>query len=75
MAENEPENTENDLKDANEVESTENMAKKTIKNRAQVYNPRTDRWVKIDTKKGGIVNQKKSPGPYKNVKKHRKRTK
>lgn len=38
-----------------------------MKDRAQLKNPRTGRWVKIDTKKGGIVSHKKSPGPYKNV--------
>jgi hypothetical protein len=38
-----------------------------IKDRAQLKNPRTGRWVKIDTKKGGIVSHKKSKGPYKNV--------
>lgn len=38
-----------------------------MKDRAQLLNPRTGRYVKIDTKKGGIVSQKKSKGPYKNV--------
>jgi hypothetical protein len=45
------------------------MAKKEQKDRAQLLNPRTGRWVKIDTKKGGIVHSKKSKGPFKNVKK------
>jgi hypothetical protein len=34
-----------------------------------VKNPVTDRWVKIDTTTGRIIDHKKSPGPYKNVKK------
>lgn len=38
-----------------------------MKDRAQLLNPRTGRWVKIDTKKGGIVHHKQSPGPFKNV--------
>jgi hypothetical protein len=37
--------------------------------RVQVKNPVTDRWVKIDTTTGRIIDHKKSPGPYKNVKK------
>jgi hypothetical protein len=35
--------------------------------RVQVRNPITDRWVKLDTRTGRIVDTKKSPGPYKNV--------
>jgi hypothetical protein len=45
----------------------------TKKDRAQVYNPRIDRWVKLDTKRGGIVSVKKSPGPYDQVKKYKKK--
>ncbi len=33
----------------------------------QVRNPITDRWVKLDTRTGRILDTKKSPGPYKNV--------
>jgi hypothetical protein len=35
--------------------------------RVQVKNPVTNRWVKIDTTNGRIVDTKKSPGPYKGV--------
>jgi hypothetical protein len=35
--------------------------------RVQVKNPVTDRWVKVDTRSGRIVDTKKSPGPYKGV--------
>lgn len=52
------------------------MAKQTdsgrvgaVKDRVQVKNPITDRWVKLDTKSGRIVDHKKSPGPYKGVRK------
>jgi len=41
--------------------------------RVQVFNPKTKRWVKIDRASGKIVAHKKTPGPYKNVPKHRKR--
>ena len=37
----------------------------------QVFNPSTDRWVKIDRDIGRIVAHKKSPGPYKRVTKYR----
>lgn len=40
-----------------------------ISNRVQARNPLTKRWVKIDTKTGRIISHKKSPGPYKNVRK------
>ena len=43
----------------------------SVKSRVQVLNPVTNRWVKIDTNTGRIVDHKKSPGPYKGVtKKH-----
>jgi hypothetical protein len=38
-----------------------------IANRVQVKNPVTNKWVKIDTEKGRIIDQKSTPGPYKNV--------
>lgn len=40
-----------------------------VKGRVQVQNPVTNRWVKIDTNSGRIVDHKKSPGPYKGVRK------
>jgi hypothetical protein len=33
----------------------------------QVYNPSTDRYLKIDTDRGKIVSNKKTKGPYKNI--------
>lgn len=42
--------------------------KRTVaKDRAQAFNPRTKRWVKIDTKTGKIVGHKKTKGKYKGV--------
>jgi hypothetical protein len=40
-----------------------------VKSRVQVKNPVTDRWVKIDTNTGRIIDHKKTPGPYKGVRK------
>jgi len=34
----------------------------------QALNPITNRWTKIDTKKGLIIGCKKSPGAYKGIK-------
>jgi hypothetical protein len=39
-----------------------------VKDRVQVKNPVTKRYVKVDTSTGRIVDSKKSPGPYKGVK-------
>jgi glutamate dehydrogenase/leucine dehydrogenase len=40
-----------------------------IKDRVQVKNPVTGKWVKINTKNGRIVDHKKTSGPYKGVRK------
>jgi len=42
--------------------------KGTVRERVQAQNPVTGRYVKIDTNTGRIIDQKKSPGPYKGVK-------
>jgi len=39
----------------------------------QVYNSRIRRWVKIDRETGSIVGVKKTPKPYKNIPKYRKK--
>lgn len=39
----------------------------------QVRNPRSGLWLKVDTVKGTIAGYKKTPGPYKNIPKHRRR--
>lgn len=51
--------------------NTKNGRKGAVKNRVQVKNPLTERWVKLDTKTGRIVDHKKTPGPYKGVRKMR----
>ena len=38
-----------------------------VKQRVQIKNPVTGRYVKIDTRTGRIIAHKKSPGPYKGV--------
>ena len=43
--------------------------KGAVKNRVQVLNPVTKRWVKLDTQTGRIVDHKKTAGPYKGVRK------
>lgn len=43
--------------------------KGAISKRVQVLNPITKRYVKIDTDRGRIINHKKSPGPYKHIRK------
>ena len=52
------------------------MAKRTssglsgaVKDRVQVKNPLSGKWVKLDTKTGRIVDHKATKGPYKNVRK------
>ncbi len=42
--------------------------KGAISKRVQVLNPVTKRYVKIDTEGGRIIDHKKSPCPYKNIK-------
>jgi hypothetical protein len=49
--------------------NTENGRKGQIKDRVQIKNPLTEKWVKINTKNGRIVDHKKSNGPYKGVRK------
>jgi len=39
-----------------------------VKERVQAKNPITNRYVTIDTTTGRIVDQKKTPGPYKGIK-------
>jgi hypothetical protein len=39
----------------------------TVSGRVQILNPRTGKWVKLDTTTGRIVSQKKTSGPYKGI--------
>ena len=43
--------------------------KGAVSKRVQARNPVTKKWVKIDTHTGRIIDHKKSPGPYKGVRK------
>ncbi|WP_420454035.1 hypothetical protein [Rubrivirga sp.] len=47
----------------------EGARKGAVKNRVQVLNPVTKRWVKLDTKTGRIIDHKKTPGEYKGIRK------
>lgn len=42
-----------------------------VRERSQVHNPKTDRWVKRDTESGRFVDQKSDPKPFKGVRKER----
>ena len=44
-----------------------------VRGKVQYLNPRTGRWVKVDRKKGKIVRPKKTLGPYKGVRKARRK--
>ncbi|MBA4009364.1 MAG: hypothetical protein C0465_26825 [Ralstonia sp.] len=46
----------------------EGFRRGAVKERVQAYNPVTERYVKIDTNTGRIIDHKKTPGPYKGVK-------
>lgn len=45
----------------------EGTRKGAVRERVQAYNPVTERYVKIDTNTGRIIEHKKSEGPYKGV--------
>lgn len=45
----------------------ENTRKGAVKERVQAFNPVTQRYVKIDTNTGRIIDHKKTEGPYKGV--------
>lgn len=45
----------------------EGSRKGAVKERVQALNPVTQRYVKIDTSTGRIIDQKKTDGPYKGI--------
>jgi len=49
----------------------ENKLVGAIKNRSQVYNPKTDKYVKRDTETGQFLSVKKTGGKYKSVRKEK----
>lgn len=42
-----------------------------IKSRSQVYNPKTDQWVKRDAETGQFMDVKKDGNPFKGVRKEK----
>lgn len=42
-----------------------------IKDRSQVYNPKTDRWVKRDADTGRFIDQKADDKPFKGIRKEK----
>ena len=45
----------------------EGFRRGAVKGRAQLLNPVTNRYVKIDTNTGRIIEEKKTEGPYKGI--------
>lgn len=43
------------------------------RNRVQVFNPKSSKWVKIDTSTGKMMGTKKDGQPYKSIRPHRRR--
>lgn len=48
--------------------------KGAVKERVQAYNPVTQRYVKIDTSTGRIIDHKKTEGPYKGIREAKPQT-
>lgn len=42
-----------------------------VRDRSQVHNPRTDRWVKRDADNGRFMDQKSDPKPFKGVRREK----
>lgn len=42
-----------------------------VRDRSQVYNPKTDRWTKRDSSTGQFVDQKQDGQPFKGVRKEK----
>lgn len=42
-----------------------------VKNRSQVYNPQTERWIKRDSDNGRFMDQKEDGKPFKGVRKEK----
>ena len=54
---------------------TPKIKKIKMKDRTQIYNPKINRYIKIDTETGKFMKQKKSEGKFKRVKTSRKKKK
>ena len=47
--------------------SGDNHRQGAVRDRSQVFNPKTDQWVKRDTESGRFLDQKADPKPFKGV--------
>lgn len=52
--------------------SGDNHRNGMVKERSQVYNPKTEQWVKRDTETGQFMDVKKDGDPFKGVRKEKK---
>ena len=55
--------------DGDMAKQTSKGRKGAVKGRVQALNPKTGKWIKRDTATGKIISHKRSPGPYKGIKK------
>jgi hypothetical protein len=49
----------------------DNSRKGQVTNRSQVYNPKTETWIKRDSTTGRFMDQKKDGSPHKGVRKEK----
>ena len=49
----------------------DNHRKGAVRDRSQVFNPQSDRWVKRDKDNGRFMDQKADPDPFKGVRKEK----
>ena len=56
------------------AKQTSKGRKGAVKGRVQGLNPKSGKWVKIDSKTGKILSHKKTSGPYKGVRKATKKS-
>lgn len=49
----------------------DSQRKGAVRNRSQTHNPKTDRWVKRDTRNGKFIDQKSDDKPFKGVRKEK----
>lgn len=49
----------------------DHQRKGAVRDRSQIHNPKTDSWVKRDTKTGQFIDQKADDKPFKGVRKEK----
>ncbi|GLI56402.1 hypothetical protein PM10SUCC1_19160 [Propionigenium maris DSM 9537] len=49
----------------------DNARKGAVKKRSQVYNPKTDKWIKRDSETGKFMDSKSDGTPFKGVRKEK----